>query len=51
MTVQHVVHEPQDFPGTTAGVEAAARSAPGDSDAVGAAMPARCAFLRLASPI
>jgi hypothetical protein len=29
MTVQHFVHVPQDFPGTTAGVEAMLRTAPG----------------------
>jgi hypothetical protein len=51
MTVQHVVHVPQDFPGTTAGVEAALRSALGWPDAAMAGVPARPAFLRFASPI
>ena len=51
MTVQHFVHEPQDFPGTMEGAEAAFQSSPGYSDGALACVPARSAFLRFASPI
>jgi len=51
MTLQHFVHEPQDFPGTIAGLNAAFQSSPKDSDAAGAGVPARSALLRFASPI
>ena len=51
MTLQHFVHEPQDFPGAKDGFEAAFQSSPKNSDAAGAAGPARPAFLRFASPI
>jgi hypothetical protein len=50
MTVQHVVHEPQDFPGTTAGAEAAFQSS-ANCDTGGTGAPARLAALRFASPI
>ena len=51
MTLQHLVHEPQDFPGTRDGLEAAFQSSPKYSDAAGAAAPALPALLRFASPI
>jgi hypothetical protein len=51
MTLQHFVHEPQDFPGTMDGFKAAFQSSPKNSDAAGAAVPARPALLRFASPI
>ena len=51
MTLQHFVHEPQDFPGTMDGFEAAFQSSPKYSDAAGAAAPALPALLRFASPI
>ena len=51
MTLQHFVHEPQDFPGTVDGFEAAFQSSPKYSDAAGAGVPARPALLRFASPI
>jgi hypothetical protein len=51
MTLQHIVHEPQDFPGTIAGLNAAFQSSPKNSGAAGAGVPVRAAFLRFASPI
>jgi hypothetical protein len=51
MTVQQTVHEPQDFPGTMAGAEAALPSSAGDAGVAGPAAPARSVFLRFASPI
>jgi hypothetical protein len=51
MTVQQVVHEPQDFPGAMAGAAGALRSCTGDAGAAGAGAPPRSAFLRFASPI
>src|SRR3984893_6326008 len=51
MTLQHFVHEPQDFPGTMAGFEAAFQSSPKNSDAAGAGALARSDLLRFASPI
>jgi len=52
MSLQHLVHEPQDFPGTMAGFAAAFQSSPKNSDAAaGADALARSALLRFASPI
>jgi hypothetical protein len=51
MTVQQVVHEPQDFPGTMAGAAGALRSCAGDTGTAGAGAPDRSDFLRFASPI
>jgi hypothetical protein len=52
MTVQHVVHDPQDFPGTTAGVADGFGSAPAVEAGAGGVDAAACsAFLRFASPI
>ena len=51
MTVQHFVHEPQDFPGTMDGIDAGFQSAPGYADPIGADAPARPALLCSASPI
>src|SRR5450432_2164178 len=51
MTLQHFVHEPQDFPGTMAGLEATFQSSSACSDAGGADVPARLDALRFASPI
>jgi hypothetical protein len=51
MTVQQVVHEPQDFPGAMAGAAGTLRSCAGDAGAAGADAPPRSALLRFASPI
>jgi hypothetical protein len=51
MTVQHVVQEPQDFPGTMAGAEAALGVAAAAAGAAAATAPARSDILRFASPI
>jgi hypothetical protein len=52
MTVQHVVHEPQDFPGTMAGAAAAFGCSPAVAAGAGRAdAAARSALLRFASPI
>jgi hypothetical protein len=51
MTVQHFVHEPQDFPGAMDGIGAAFALSPGYCNSAGAGAPARSALLRFASPI
>src|SRR6516165_232821 len=50
-TVQHLVHDPQDFPGTMGGVACAFQSSPGYCDGFAADAPARPAALLFASPI
>jgi hypothetical protein len=49
--VQHFVHEPQDLPGTMAGLNAAFQSSLGRVAAAAAGVLALPAFLRFASPI
>ena len=51
MTVQHFVHEPQDFPGAMGGIEATfpRQSSPGYSEAGETRAPTRLASLGFAS--
>src|ERR1700693_2423721 len=51
ITVQHVVHEPQDLPGAMGGLTSAFQSSPKFTSAAESGAPARSALLRFASPI